>query len=82
MLSLDAVLFLERVGAMWHDHSSQMLTIRHIFLYLDRTHVISTTTARSLFDMGLQLLGRHLASMPEVIVRVRVYMLGATIRID
>ena len=43
-----------------------MLTIRSIFLYLDRTHVLSSTSARSLFDMGLQLLGRHLKDKPEV----------------
>ena len=43
-----------------------MLTIRQIFLYLDRTHVLANTMARSLFDMGLQLLGRHLAERPEV----------------
>mmetsp|Transcript_26924 Transcript_26924/g.58796 ORF Transcript_26924/g.58796 Transcript_26924/m.58796 type:complete len:739 (-) Transcript_26924:3390-5606(-) len=66
MLQLDPVLFLERVDAMWSDYCSQMLTIRLIFLYLDRTHVITSTSVRSLFDMGLQLLRRHLASHQEV----------------
>ncbi|GAX74771.1 hypothetical protein CEUSTIGMA_g2218.t1 [Chlamydomonas eustigma] len=66
MLQLDAVAFLDRVDVMWRDHCSQMLTIRQIFLYLDRTHVLATTTAKSLFDMGLQLLGRHLQEKPQV----------------
>lgn len=66
MLQLEPVAFLDRVDAMWRDHCSQMLIIRHIFLYLDRTYVFSSTTARSLFDMGLQLLGKHLAERPEV----------------
>ena len=43
-----------------------MLTIRQIFLYLDRTYVISTSSVRSLFEMGLQLFGGHLARHPEV----------------
>lgn len=43
-----------------------MLIIRSIFLYLDRTYVISTSGVRSLFEMGLQLFGGHLAQHPEV----------------
>ena len=47
-------------------HCPQMLMIRQIFLYLDRTHVIATTATRSLFDMGLALLRKHLAQHPTV----------------
>lgn len=46
--------------------AAQMLTIRSIFLYLDRTYVISTMGVRSLFDMGLQLFRNHLAAHPAV----------------
>lgn len=48
------------------DHTSQMLTVRSIFLYLDRTYVISTTGIKSLFEMGLHLFRLHLATHPEV----------------
>ena len=61
-----AVLFLEQMNDAWQDHCSQMLTIRSIFLYLDRTYVISDSTVRSIFDMGLQLFRLHLATHPEV----------------
>lgn len=44
-----------------------MLTLRSIFLYLDRTHVAAAAGARSLFDMGLQLFCSHLALHPEVL---------------
>ncbi|KAK9823559.1 hypothetical protein WJX72_003747 [[Myrmecia] bisecta] len=64
--TIDPVLFLQHMGNCWHDHTSQMLTIRSIFLYLDRTYVISTTGVRSLFEMGLQLFRTHLASHPQV----------------
>lgn len=55
-----------QVAACWKDHCDQMLIIRSIFLYLDRTYVISTSGVRSLFEMGLQLFGSHLAEHPEV----------------
>lgn len=55
-----------QVAACWKDHCDQMLIIRSIFLYLDRTYVISTSGVRSLFEMGLQLFGGHLAEHPEV----------------
>ncbi len=60
------MLFLEQMNDAWQDHCSQMLTIRSIFLYLDRTYVISNSTVRSIFDMGLQLFRLHLATHPEV----------------
>ncbi|KAL6758019.1 cullin [Haematococcus lacustris] len=65
-LSLDAVSFLDRVDALWVDLCAQLLTIRQVFLYLDRTYVITSTSARSLFDMGLTLLRSHLAHHPQV----------------
>lgn len=61
-----ALCFMLQVAACWKDHCDQMLTIRSIFLYLDRTYVISTSGVRSLFEMGLQLFGGHLAQHPEV----------------
>ncbi|MEW5312866.1 MAG: hypothetical protein WDW38_004466 [Sanguina aurantia] len=68
-LQLDPVLFLDRINATWSGHCSQMLTIRLIFLYLDRTYVITTTGVRSLFDMGLALFRQHLATHLEVQAR-------------
>lgn len=65
-LQLDPVLFLDRINATWSGHCSQMLTIRLIFLYLDRTYVITTMGVRSLFDMGLALFRQHLATHVEV----------------
>ena len=37
-----------------------------VFLYLDRSHVISTTSSRSLFDTGLTLLRKHLGLHHQV----------------
>ncbi|PNH08922.1 Cullin-4 [Tetrabaena socialis] len=72
-LSLEAVPFLDRMDAVWQDHCSQMLMIRQIFLYLDRTHVLqlssSSTPVKSIFDMGLALFRAHLAARPEIKLR-------------
>eukprot|EP00245_Coleochaete_scutata_P015265 TRINITY_DN6730_c1_g2_i1.p1 TRINITY_DN6730_c1_g2~~TRINITY_DN6730_c1_g2_i1.p1 ORF type:complete len:826 (+),score=198.29 TRINITY_DN6730_c1_g2_i1:104-2581(+) len=64
--STDAVVFLNQVEGCWQNHCDQMLMIRSIALYLDRTHVIQNSNVRSLWDMGLQLFRKHLAACPEV----------------
>lgn len=64
--SLDLVVFLSLVEKCWQDFCDQMLMIRGIALYLDRTHVKQTPNVRSLWDMGLQLFRRHLSLSPEV----------------
>lgn len=43
-----------------------MLTLRSIFLYLDRTYVVPCAGPRSLFDLGLQLLRSHIDQHPQV----------------
>eukprot|EP00249_Psilotum_nudum_P024027 c29065_g1_i1 orf=1219-3690(-) len=64
--SPDAIVFLSHVEKSWQDHCDQMLMIRSIALYLDRTYVIQNSNARSLWDMGLQLFRKHLSACPEV----------------
>ena len=55
-----------QVEATWEDLCRQMLTIRQVFLYMDRSFVVATPGVRSLFDMGLQLFRTHLAQHAEV----------------
>jgi cullin-4 len=64
--SLDALAFLDHVGRTWERYCSQLLLVRQIFLYLDRTYVLTSSPTRSLFDMGLQLFRAHLGRHPEV----------------
>jgi len=61
----DTLAFLSLVQATWADHCDQMLTLRSIFLYLDRTHVMQTAN-KSLWDMGLTIFRSHLGRRPEV----------------
>ncbi|KAL7102674.1 hypothetical protein ACP275_08G132900 [Erythranthe tilingii] len=64
--SEDLVVFLSLVENCWQDFCDQMLMIRGIALFLDRTYVKQTPNVRSLWDMGLQLFHKHLALAAEV----------------
>nr|GMD87929.1 cullin-4-like [Ipomoea batatas] len=64
--SEDLVVFLSLVEKCWQDFCDQILTIRGIALYLDRTYVKQTPNVRSLWDMGLQLFRKHLSLSSEV----------------
>lgn len=64
--SPDLVVFLGYVEKCWQDFCDQMLMIRGIALYLDRTYVKQTPSVCSLWDMGLQLFRKHLSLSSEV----------------
>ncbi|KAK6124066.1 hypothetical protein DH2020_042191 [Rehmannia glutinosa] len=64
--SEDLVVFLSLVEKCWQDFCDQMLMIRGIALYLDRTYVKQNPNVRSLWDMGLQLFRKHLSLASEV----------------
>ncbi|KAF8068312.1 CUL4A [Scenedesmus sp. PABB004] len=68
-VSLAPAAFLEAVAAVWADHCAQMLVIRSIFLYLDRTHVMALPGLRGLYDTGLASLRAHLATHPKARTR-------------
>lgn len=56
--SMDRFLFLKKMNDTWKAHCHQMIMIRSIFLYLDRTYVLQSPAILSIWDMGLELF-RH-----------------------
>lgn len=50
-----AVLFLQRLNCLWLEHCEQMVMIRSVFLFLDRTFVLQTASLLSLWDLGLEI---------------------------
>ncbi|XP_078003458.1 cullin-4A isoform X2 [Phascolarctos cinereus] len=60
--SLDSVLFLKKINKCWQDHCRQMIMIRSIFLFLDRTYVLQNSMLPSIWDMGLELFRNHVIS--------------------
>ncbi|NWT59922.1 CUL4B protein, partial [Erythrocercus mccallii] len=66
MDSLDSVLFLKKIDKCWQDHCRQMIMIRSIFLFLDRTYVLQNSMLPSIWDMGLELFRTHIISDQKV----------------
>ncbi|XP_071441003.1 cullin-4A [Hetaerina americana] len=58
--SMDRIIFLKKMNECWLAHCRQMIMIRSIFLYLDRTYVLQNPTIHSIWDMGLDLFGHHI----------------------
>lgn len=59
--SMDRQVFLKRMDDCWRAHCRQMIMIRSIFLYLDRTYVLQNPGIHSIWDMGLDLFRHHIA---------------------
>ncbi|KAJ7319769.1 hypothetical protein JRQ81_019280 [Phrynocephalus forsythii] len=64
--SLDSLLFLKKINKCWQDHCRQMIMIRSIFLFLDRTYVLQNSMLPSIWDMGLELFRSHVISDKQV----------------
>uniref|UniRef100_A0A3P8UJ33 Cullin 4B n=1 Tax=Cynoglossus semilaevis TaxID=244447 RepID=A0A3P8UJ33_CYNSE len=60
--ALDSVLFLKKIDKCWQDHCRQMIMIRSIFLFLDRTYVLQNSMLPSIWDMGLELFRSYIIS--------------------
>lgn len=63
ILSPDA--FLEHIQNNWNNLCGQLQEVAKIFLYLDRTYII-TSHEKSLFKMGLSLFRSHLCENKNV----------------
>lgn len=81
-MHLLAPSFLRAVDQCWSDLCQGLLTIRSVFLYLDRSLVLAKEGMRSLYDLGLGLFRNHLreraglerkvvADLLEVVARER-----------
>uniref|UniRef100_A0A8C6ZU97 Cullin-4A n=1 Tax=Nothoprocta perdicaria TaxID=30464 RepID=A0A8C6ZU97_NOTPE len=62
----ELLLFLKKINKCWQDHCRQMIMIRSIFLFLDRTYVLQNSMLPSIWDMGLELFRNHVISDKQV----------------
>lgn len=60
------IVFLQLIQSSWLDHCAQMLIIRGIFLYLDRTYTIQTSNVYSVYNMGLHIFCKHFQENNQV----------------
>ncbi|CAG9855429.1 unnamed protein product [Phyllotreta striolata] len=68
--SMDRFLFLKKMNETWLAHCNQMIMIRSIFLYLDRTYVLQNPNISSIWDMGLELFSKYI--ILNTLVQTRV----------
>lgn len=68
--SMDRYLFLKKMNETWLAHCNQMVMIRSIFLYLDRTYVLQNPNISSIWDMGLELFSKYI--LLNTLVQTRV----------
>ncbi|KAL3290377.1 hypothetical protein HHI36_023719 [Cryptolaemus montrouzieri] len=68
--SMDRFLFLKKMNETWQNHCDQMIMIRSIFLYLDRTYVLQNPNISSIWDMGLELFRKYIVLNTLVQTRV------------
>ncbi|GAB6021134.1 Cullin-4B [Chamberlinius hualienensis] len=64
--SMDSLLFLKMMRDCWQSHCRQMIMIRSIFLFLDRTYVLQNPSVASIWDLGLDLFRIHIISDRQV----------------
>lgn len=68
--SIESLSFLKLMNEFWQNHCRQMIMIRSIFLFLDRTYILQTPGISSLWDMGLDLFRIHIVSHPVIQSRI------------
>ncbi|ENN80292.1 hypothetical protein HUJ04_012276 [Dendroctonus ponderosae] len=67
--SMDRYLFLKKMSDTWQAHCNQMIMVRSIFLYLDRTYILQNHIS-SIWDMGLELFSKYI--LLNTLVQTRV----------
>ncbi|XP_044736413.1 cullin-4B [Chrysoperla carnea] len=67
--SMDRQIFLKKMNDCWLSHCRQMIMIRSIYLYLDRTYVLQNPSILSIWDLGLEMFRVHIIMNPLVQVR-------------
>lgn len=68
--SMNHFVMLKKINETWQTHCTQMIMIRSIFLYLDRTYVLQSPGIVSIWDMGLELFKKHILLNKFVQTRV------------
>lgn len=67
--SMDRQIFLKKMNDCWLSHCRQMIMIRSIYLYLDRTYVLQNPSILSIWDLGLEIFRVHIIMNPLVQTR-------------
>jgi len=67
--TIDRLIFMKKMNSAWSSHCRQVLMVRGIFLFLDRTYVLQQPSTHSIWDLGLDTFRRHVLTQPLVQAR-------------
>ncbi|RHY31676.1 hypothetical protein DYB32_003258 [Aphanomyces invadans] len=70
ILLMESAVFVERMVGIWEEYCSDLLMIRNLCLYLDRTYVIQTTSVASIYDMGIGCFKATMLTLPALEAKV------------
>ncbi|OQS06850.1 Cullin family protein [Thraustotheca clavata] len=70
LLNMESTLFVDRLVQLWEEFCSDLLMIRNLCLYLDRTYVMQTAGVLSIYDMGLQCFQEALHALPALETKI------------
>lgn len=62
----DSSQFLKDMNSCWQNHCQQLIMIRSIFLFLDRTHVLTNPSIMSIWDLGLERFRHYFSTISRV----------------
>eukprot|EP00069_Balaena_mysticetus_P020093 bmy_12714T0 len=72
--SLDSVLFLKKIDRCWQNHCRQMIMIRSIFLFLDKTYVLQNSMLPSIWERNSEAIDRRLLrSLLSMLSDLQIY---------
>ncbi|RHY47632.1 hypothetical protein DYB35_013555, partial [Aphanomyces astaci] len=70
ILLMESAVFVERLVGIWEEYCSDLLMIRNLCLYLDRTYVIQTSNVASIYDMGVGCFQATIQTLPPLEAKV------------
>lgn len=62
----ESLHFLREMNLCWQNHCQQLIMIRSIFLFLDRTHVLSNPSIKSIWDLGVERFRHYFSSVAKI----------------
>ncbi|XP_046911755.2 cullin-4A [Dermatophagoides farinae] len=71
----ENVAFLKMLEKCWNSYCDQMIMIRCIFLYLDRTYVLQNAQISSIWDMGLEIFRENMTNNNVVKMKLQDFLL-------
>nr|XP_027201075.1 cullin-4A-like [Dermatophagoides pteronyssinus] len=76
----ENITFLKMLEKCWNAYCDQMIMIRCIFLYLDRTYVLQNSQISSIWDMGLEIFRENMTNNNVVKMKLQDFLLDLITR--